>query len=157
MLQEILNRLFPRFDIQVAGDLYLRRWRLIRHKDLRVNLHHIRRSDSDQHLHDHPWDYTSLILWGGYIEETFQTPAHPGNELPQTKFERYGIGSLLRRTAEHTHKLHLNKPAWTLVFLGPRRRKWGFRTQFGHWVYWRDYLGVPPGDDGRSEGEENLE
>ena len=31
-------------------------------------LHVFHRSDEDRELHDHPWGFVSLILWGGYYE-----------------------------------------------------------------------------------------
>ena len=34
----------------------------------RVYLHHIIRSDDFRALHDHPWKFTSFMLWGHYYE-----------------------------------------------------------------------------------------
>lgn len=48
-------------------------------------------------------------------------------------------GCINRKKAEAPHRLVLEKPCWTLVFSGKRRRKWGFHTDEG-WVYWKDYF-----------------
>ena len=46
---------------------YMRRWALITPWGA-LRLHHILRGDNDRHFHDHPMDFISLILRGGYIE-----------------------------------------------------------------------------------------
>lgn len=51
---------------------YMLRWWLIPERtdsDFAVRLHHILREDRDRHLHDHPWEFRSIILRGWYVEE----------------------------------------------------------------------------------------
>lgn len=96
----------------------------------KARYHHILRSDQAA-LHDHPWDFVSVILSGSYVETT------PDSE------QEFGPGSVLVRKAEQLHRLTLREPAWTLIFVGPARRKWGFQTADG-WVHWPTYLGVSP-------------
>lgn len=91
--------------------------------------HHILASDVAD-LHDHPWDFLSVIISGRYIETT-----------PTTEQE-YGPGSVLVRKAEQLHRLTLpDGPVWTFVVIGPARRRWGFKTTNG-WMHWTDYLGI---------------
>ena len=45
------------------------RYRLLDTRWGGLYVHHFLRSDQDRDLHDHPWHFTSLILWGGYVEE----------------------------------------------------------------------------------------
>lgn len=125
------------------GRILYRRWRLpfgfewrsdlIAHDYMRrrtlstpwgaIRIHHILRSDQREHFHDHPFDFTSLILAGGYVEH------RPGME-PRT----CRPGSVVRRRAEDLHALELiGKSAWTIVVTGPIRRDWGFMTEDG-WV-----------------------
>lgn len=56
------------------GD-YMHRW-ILRTPWGTLRLHHILRSDDDRHLHDHPFDFTSFLLTGGYLEitDTFSNP-----------------------------------------------------------------------------------
>lgn len=119
--------------------LYLRRWYISMKGKTRIFIHHILRSDSDRHLHDHPWDFKSFILWGGYTEE-----------LPMSMMEWLGELDCIRKVrpltlvnnkAEHTHRVVLDKPAWTMVFAKRARREWGFHTEEG-WVPWYIYLGL---------------
>jgi hypothetical protein len=110
-----------------------------------IMLHHIVLSDQDG-FHDHPWWYFTLILKGGYWEET-----------PNGIFWR-GPGHFRISRPESLHKLTLpadrkqNPPgwnakknpiptsAWTLFIKGPKVRSWGFIRPDGRWEYWRTYL-----------------
>lgn len=98
-----------------------------------LRLHHILRSDAGRDLHDHPWDFWSLLLTGGYYEVT------PDPDVPwATRGRAIPRWSLVRRKAEDLHQLLLDRPVWTLVWTGPKRRSWGFQTRRG-WVNWRQY------------------
>lgn len=113
-----------------------------------IKLHHILRSDEERDLHDHPWSFVSLILWGGYWEHTaefvFGDPRYDYRDsvsgLPSTRRTWHGPGSILRRPAPSPHRLELprGRSAWTLVITGPRTREWGFRTICG-WLPWNEY------------------
>lgn len=79
----------PYFDIyDPNGDLYMGRywfmprWTLGRDEDGNlfpkewvrklipiVRIHHINREDRDPYLHDHPCDFTTIIMQGSYLEE----------------------------------------------------------------------------------------
>jgi hypothetical protein len=108
-------------------DGYMNRWWIGNGR--RARIHEILRSDNDRHLHDHPWDYTTIILRGGYIEHHTD-----GSTLwcPE--------GTVLNRRAEDAHKLELpHGPVITLFIMGPKRQGWGFLTENGK-VPWREYL-----------------
>lgn len=104
---------------------YLIRWNLFGCKWFSVKLHKILLSD-DACLHDHPWTFISLILRGGYVEETFS-----GKRL-------YGPGSILYRPAWWAHRLEIFQPAITLVITFKKQRQWGFFTKFG-WIAHNKY------------------
>lgn len=110
-------------------DGYMERFWIFRTPWLSARLHRILRSDHDRDLHDHPWDYATLILRGGYWEVT-----DAGRRW-------YGPGSILVRRASHLHRLVLpsGTPATTLFLHRRKRREWGFRTDDG-WVHWRAYV-----------------
>lgn len=97
-----------------------------------VLLHHICRSDEDE-LHDHPWVSASFILKGGYWEIT-----------PEGRFWRSRF-SFRVRSATALHRIEIDKDkargeTWTLFFVGPRVRDWGFINKTGDWVQWEKYL-----------------
>lgn len=115
-------------DIIIGGD-YMRRWYVVpRNEYSNVYLHEILRSDDDRALHDHPWDSTSIILEGGYIEHT-----------PDGVVERRA-GDVIRRQAEDAHRLEVipGLTAVTLFFTGPKSREWGFHCPNG-WVPWEQF------------------
>ena len=91
-----------------------------------IRLHHILRSDNDRHLHDHPWDFVSILLSSGYTEHTVNGSKY---------WPRF---SIIKKKAEDRHRLELQNPIWTLVFTKPKRRDWGFWTENG-FVHWRNY------------------
>lgn len=152
ILVALFPRLNPRSDIALDGDLYMRRWRFGAEWMPGFRVHNLVRSDKDRELHDHPFDFVSIILKGGYFE---WTPTADGGQ--QRKW--YGPGSVIRRRAEDLHRIELNRrptlfeqsgvyvagsggediPAWTLVFRSRHRREWGFMTPAG-WVHWKQFV-----------------
>lgn len=104
-----------------------------------ARIHKILRSDKDRDLHDHPQDYCSIILRGGYYEVT-PGPVIDGDEQLWTQRRWYGPGSVLFRRAESPHRLILpgDRHTVSLFITGPRRREWGFHTPEG-WVPWKEY------------------
>lgn len=130
----------PDFVIEKNGEVYLERWYLRPRSKAGPNvyLHHVLKSDQDRHLHNHPWDNTSIILEGGYWEEI-----PTGVEL-QTSLIYRPAGSIFHRRAEGYHRLIMYdgmKPCWTLFITGDVQvgRKWGFMTEVGH-VDFDEYL-----------------
>lgn len=106
---------------------YMLRWFVIpRNPFCNVYLHKIMRSDDDRALHDHPWDNTSLILRGRYLEHT-----------PEGVFWREE-GFMGGRKATDQHRLELmpGEHVTSLFFTGPKIREWGFwcGERFVHWT-----------------------
>jgi len=106
---------------------YLTRWILFRINEwFAIYFHKFHRSDAED-LHDHPWDFITIILWRGYNEVTFDKNIfNYGKDIRITK--RKYPGFILFRKAEHSHRVELinNKPAYTLVFRFKKRRDWLF-------------------------------
>lgn len=114
----------------VIGDNYLRRWWAIpRNEGCNVYLHEILHSDDDRALHDHPWDNTSHLLFGSYIEHT-----------PDGAFKREA-GDIVTRKATDAHRLEVipGMEAISLFMTGPKLREWGFHCPQG-WRHWREFV-----------------
>lgn len=109
---------------------YMHRW-ILRTPWGTLRLHRILRSDDDRHLHDHPFDFTSFLLTGGYAEVTLEADG-------SHKLREYSRGDIVRKKAEDAHRLLLARPLWTFVISGPKRRSWGFHTEKG-WIHHREY------------------
>lgn len=137
-----------------GDDPYLKRWFVIpRNPYMNLYLHQFCRSDDDRALHDHPWDFWSLILKGAYTEHTNEGP------IRRKRF------SLAHRKAEHAHRVELDgytdmwtakawheKPVWTLFFTTRKRREWGFWCPKS-WVHWTDFTSGPHGEESLGCGE----
>lgn len=133
--------LFERYVVEKDGDVYLTRWRLLQCPWFGLYLHRFTRPDQDRYLHDHPWDFCSVVLRGGYQERFKRGIVH----LCRTR----RTGSVAFHKAEALHRIVelYRTPTWTLVLTGRRRRQWGFLTADG-WQDWRTYLNLQPTDQG---------
>lgn len=114
---------------------YMYRWWLVPESwrlPFAIRLHHIKREDLDPYLHDHPYDWRSIILDGWYSEE--DVFGHVENRLE---------GSTRAATAETFHRIVAVPPqgVWTLFILkGARRNNWGFMVgDPARKVHWREY------------------
>lgn len=118
---------------------YMRRW-ILRTPWGTLRVHNILRDDTGTDPHDHPFDFTSLIVKGGYTETRCLGPDVRG----RLRFSwpcRYAAGAVVRRLAKDLHILTDVSPGtWTLVVTGPLVREWGFLTPTG-WVDWKTYTG----------------
>lgn len=142
---------------------YLIRFSIFEFFGFSLKLHFILRSDDDRALHDHPWTFWTLMIAGGYWEETFGHVAKIGDEhsqtvvnghATQTRLRWYGPGSFRICKSPHAHRLELESfhewtsessktkriyhPACTLVLMFPKIREWGFHTEKG-WLRWFDF------------------
>lgn len=132
-----------RFDIPDRADptrTYLTRWRIFQCPWFALYLHRINLPDADEHMHDHPWNFASIVLRGGY-DELVRTRAH----WPPSKTGQYGrrrgwlsVGFTGIDTAHKIVRLY-RSPTWTLVLTGRRVKTWGFFTDEG-FVRYREYL-----------------
>lgn len=122
----------------IGGDPpLLIRYKIIKCPLFGICIHKLCRSDYDRALHDHPWAFATFILRGGYREVHDQTY----DNQPTHVYHR--PGSLLFRPARWRHRVIIPafQPAWTLVFMGPRVRRWGFWLPTG-WCWWRKHNGA---------------
>lgn len=103
----------------------------LRSLSFNVVIHHMHESDDDG-LHDHPWNWCSFVLSGGYFEET-----------PTGRHWRWP-GHLRFRSANSFHRLvldpNLERGCWTIFIMGPRKREWGFLDRDAKWVPWYEHI-----------------
>jgi hypothetical protein len=125
---------FKRVVIGPLDDPYLIRFILVRTpKHGGIYIHHMLRSDHDRSLHDHPWDFTSIVLKGGYMELV------DNNTTGKLMFN--APGAIIHRPAEWKHRVILSegRTCWTLVFVSKKLRQWGFWINDIQWCWWRKY------------------
>jgi hypothetical protein len=111
---------------------YLIRYYLINERPkLRVTIHNTLLSDG-ANQHNHPWAWGSLMLTGGYWEDT-----------PEGRFWR-APGEFRVRKAKDLHRLEVDptvkEPVWTLFIMGEKEQDWGFLNEDGNIEQWQEYL-----------------
>ena len=101
-----------------AGDVHFKRWQILKTPFGSIWLHAIHKADTDKHLHNHPWDFISVVLRGSYYE---QTPL--GNK-------RQHPGKINIRSGEGYHKILEveSEVVYTLFFATKPKRQWGYRV-----------------------------
>lgn len=84
-----------------------------------VRLHRFCPNYADDHPHDHPWPFVTLVIKGSYID-----------------IDRFGNRDLLRRgsfryrPAQHAHRTFISREGcMTIVITGPVIRQWGFWSE----------------------------
>lgn len=118
------------------GKVYLKRYRLVDTPWFHIFLHRIYLSDSDRDYHDHPWPFTSIMLWNRYFEHM---PGPDGNDVVR----EYKAGDIIHHGPEELHYLEIvpGETCTTLVFTGKRVRTWGFQT-LTEWIPYFNYKDV---------------
>lgn len=162
-----------REDLVHYGSVYMRRW-VLRVRPgghgsdggFEVRLHHTIKPDGVQdHLHDHPWGFVTMLLWGSY---THLVQAEPPKS-PIRIVRRWLPGSIARIPHGMAHVIIDvgRNGAWTLCVTGPKRehpqwrdeasdatspsfavqgsrqQSWGFWVD-GTWVSAREYFSEHP-------------
>lgn len=109
---------------------YMLRWMLLpKNNWFNIYLHKfVGDDDITLGLHDHPWNWYTLVLSGGYKE--LQYSKITDGDLYIRKHYRPGDWTFRSATFIHAVQLHRRKGkplvAWTLNFTFKRKRQWGF-------------------------------
>lgn len=129
-----------RFVIGQPGNPMMERWRLLQTPRFGVYVHFIYREDLDPVPHDHPWQFWSLVLRGGYAEYLYPDARVSG----ENDLREYGRWSFHRFPLASAHRILSVKPRTvTLVVVGRKCRTWGFWSE-GLFTDFRDALGLRP-------------
>lgn len=106
-----------------TGEVHFRRWKIFESNWFNIYIHQILKSDTDKHLHNHPWNFISFIIQSGYFE------TRPEGVRPC-------FGGVVVKKAREFHKIKLipksilgedETECWTLVFTGKRiNPDWGY-------------------------------
>lgn len=114
------------------GNPLFTQWPIASGNGLELRLHCFHRDDPDA-CHNHAWEWSSLILEGGY----WDIGADGGMQWREP-------GELLREDGSRFHKIALRdgREAWSLFLRGPDIREWGFAGPGGNVIPRADYVSV---------------
>jgi hypothetical protein len=100
-----------------------------------IYVHVMRREDADRYPHDHPWNFWSLILRGGYEEMRYPDAARRRClrmfVLSHTRWRLHRL-----RVGDAHRVISVQPGTVTLVIVGRHRQVWGFYPD-GQWIEWR--------------------
>jgi hypothetical protein len=135
LLAKLVRRfLLVKEIVSKTGQVHFRRWRLLQTPWFAIYIHQICRSDMELDMHDHPWNFSSVILEGAYREASSYPP-----KFDKIHIRDYYSGDVIEHQAEDVHKLTLvSQEVWTLVFTSGRTRYWGYQTKAG-WIGHQEY------------------
>lgn len=108
------NRALPDYKSLVG---YMERRTLVHIGRLHIRLHRISSADATPFLHSHPFSYVSVLLRGGYTEETLQgtTRHRRGSVLWRSSSTHHRLASVDERTLTLFITWKRRDNAWSLV------------------------------------------
>lgn len=115
----------PHYDDPMKD--YLWRLRILQTPLFGIYLHKLCTPDPRDTLHNHPWAFTSIVLKGGYVEFV------PGPYYAQSRYVKRINVKRFNNSFHWIAQLD-REPTWTLVFVGRRRRTWGYLDRDGRYT-----------------------
>lgn len=113
------------------GQVYLRRLRIINTPWRSVIVHWINEPDTGRHPHDHPWNFWSFVVRGGYLEEVWPTERHFDLSISPLQYTLHRW-SLHKMGLSAAHRIVVIQPnTVTLIVTGKRQRRFRFWTPEG--------------------------
>jgi hypothetical protein len=155
-----------------VGDIYLIRYYVFKSKLFNIFIHRFMRSDRDD-LHDHPWDFVTYLVKGGYAEVRWNPKTNAEDRILRSNRPTSRENTFVYRRATDQHKVMVDrtfmyherhKAPLTICITGRTKREWGFIRTWNdgiavngkvlvhntrEWVPWRKYLGLPDNAPGR--------
>lgn len=114
----------PNYDGDDPLSVYLTRWRVIQTPLGGLYLHRYTSPDPRATLHDHPWGFLSIVLKGGYDELRIEVADIERDQVP--RWHKVRFFNRVRSTSAHSIRTLVDKPTWTLLLVGRRKRTWGY-------------------------------
>lgn len=100
------------------------------------------RSDRADAWHDHPFDFFTIRLRGGYWEHLLCRHDNGLRIFNELRYHAAGTMSFRRCTDFHILELDPGTECWTLVICSSKKQSWGYKPlDTVEKVYWRDFHG----------------
>ncbi len=114
----------PEYD---GEGTYLTRWRVVQTPWGGVYVHRFTGPDPRATLHDHPWNFLSIIVRGGYVERRLDPETMEVDEAHKVRWL-----NRIRASEAHSIMRLLRVPTWSVMLVGRRLRTWGYLEPAGH-------------------------
>ena len=114
-------------------------------------LHLFLRDDDDRALHDHPWAWCSVLLFGSYTEVTIDAGGivrRSYRTAPSVKLSWARRAHRVELPERSIYSGHRRVPCYTLFFTGFRTRDWGFHCPDAGWIHHLKF--TDPKDSGQT-------
>jgi len=100
---------------------FLKRFTILKVGNLHVRLHQILDIDRSTVLHNHPFNYVSIVLWGGYSDYTKIKGKNCDMTVSKTKHKWL---SVIKRKHTAWHRITDVKPNTITLFIAYGKYKW---------------------------------
>lgn len=107
LLEEKMEILKPYSNIQG----FLKRYTLFKFGKVHIRIHKIIDKDRTNFYHNHPFNYISIILKGGYSERYFNVKDNT------IKTSKHGFLSIIKRNTNTYHRIESTKNGATTLFI----------------------------------------
>lgn len=97
---------------------FLNRYTIIKIGTLHIRIHKIMDKDRTNFYHNHPFNYVSIILKGGYNDKTIDT------KTGEIKYHRYNIFSIIKRKYSIYHRIEEVKGDTVTLFIAYGKYNW---------------------------------
>ena len=116
--------------ISKSGKLHFRRWEIISTRWFSIYIHGIYAADEDLHLHNHPWNYCSIILKGSFVEEQ-------KTKEGKIVFNQLRFLDCVTRNKKYYHKIRslITPEVYTLFIVTKDTDEWGYDVDGKHIDY----------------------
>lgn len=108
------------------GILHFTRWAIFSCKWVSLYIHRFNQSDKDIYLHNHPWNFISVILKGSYFEESLNWSWWPLYPKPKSEFKvkKFLTVSHMNRKVFHKVNEILKGPVYSLFLAYGEYQAW---------------------------------
>lgn len=120
-------------DLKDPSKDYLWRLRILQTPWFGIYLHKLCGPDERASLHNHPWAFISFVLKGGYMEFVPGPFYAKSRYIKRVNVKRFGSKKNPLSSFHWIAELD-RTPTWTLVFVGRRRRVWGYLERDGIFI-----------------------
>lgn len=127
---------------------FLHRWLLLSTPWGKLYLHRFLNDDAVEDPHDHPKNFLTIGLLGGYREDIYnQDGSLETTKIWDAPWIRWFPASHIHRVRPYCDWDSPTIDCWTLVWVGKKRREWGFYLPGSEkpgvrrrWVHWEEYI-----------------